>query len=60
VLFSGGWGASAYQFAFIGRCNDPQYNGDSATKAQANRIINEFIAQDKYLAAAFPSLPGRE
>ena len=51
VLFSGGWGASAYQYAFTGRYNDPQYNGDPAIKAQANRIINEFIAQDKYVAA---------
>jgi putative intracellular protease/amidase len=51
VLFSGGWGSSAYQYAFNGRYNDNQYNGDPATKAQANRIINEFIAQDKYVAA---------
>jgi putative intracellular protease/amidase len=51
VLFSGGWGASAYQYAFTGRYNDPQYNGDPATKAQVNRIINEFVAQDKYVAA---------
>ena len=51
VLFSGGWGASAYQFAFTGRYNDPTYNGDRATKAEANRIINEFVAQDKYVAA---------
>jgi len=51
VLFSGGWGSSAYQYAFNGRYNDPQYNGDPAIKAQANRIINEFIAQDKYVAA---------
>jgi putative intracellular protease/amidase len=51
VLFSGGWGASAYQFAFNGRYNDPSYNGERAIKAQANRIINEMIAQDKYVAA---------
>lgn len=51
VLFSGGWGASAYQFAFPGRYDNPVYNGDPAVKAQANRIINEFIAQDKYVAA---------
>jgi putative intracellular protease/amidase len=51
VLFSGGWGASAYQYAFNGRYNNPVYNGDPAVKAQANRIIGEFIAQDKYVAA---------
>jgi putative intracellular protease/amidase len=51
VLFSGGWGASAYQYAFPGRYNDGNYNGDPATKAHANRIIGEFLAQDKYVAA---------
>jgi len=51
VLFSGGWGASMYQFAFTGRYNDPAYNGDQAIKAEANRIINEFLAQDKYVCA---------
>ncbi len=51
ILFSGGWGASAYQYAFNGRYNDPAYNGDRSTKAEVNRIIGEFIAQDKYVAA---------
>lgn len=51
VLFSGGWGASMYQFAFTGRYNDPNYNGDRAIKTEANRIINEFLAQDKYTCA---------
>lgn len=51
VLFSGGWGASMYQFAFTGRYNEPAYNGDRAVKAEANRIINEFVAQDKYVCA---------
>lgn len=51
ILFSGGWGASAYQYAFNGRYNDAAYNGDRATKAEVNRIIGEFIAQDKYVAA---------
>lgn len=51
VLFSGGWGASMYQFAFPGRYNDASYNGDRETKAEANRIINEFLAQDKYTCA---------
>ncbi len=51
VLFSGGWGSSMYQFAFTGRYNDSTYNGDRATKTEANRIINEFIAQDKYTCA---------
>lgn len=51
VLFSGGWGASMYQFAFTGRYNDSNYNGDRAIKTEANRIINEFLAQDKYTCA---------
>lgn len=51
ILFSGGWGASAYQFAFNGRYNDQTYNGDRAVKTEVNRVINEFVQQDKYVAA---------
>jgi len=51
ILFSGGWGASMYQFAFTGRYNDPAYNGDPGTKSAVNRVINDFIAQDKYVCA---------
>lgn len=49
ILFSGGWGSSMYQYAFEGRYNNASYNGDRATKAEANRLINEFLAQDKYV-----------
>lgn len=51
LLFSGGWGASAYQFAFNGRYNEAGYNGDKAIKSAANRVINDFIAKDKYVCA---------
>lgn len=51
ILFSGGWGSSAYQFAFTGRYNDPAYNGEREVKAVVNRLIGEFLAQDKYVAA---------
>jgi putative intracellular protease/amidase len=51
ILFSGGWGASAYQYAFEGRYTNPGYNGDRSTKTEVNRVIGEFIAQDKYVAA---------
>lgn len=51
LLFSGGWGASAYQFAFDGRYNDAQYNGERAVKTEVNRLINEFVQQDKYVCA---------
>lgn len=51
VLFSGGWGASMYQFAFTGRYTDPAYNGNRAIKVEANRIVNEFLSQGKYACA---------
>ena len=51
VLFSGGWGASMYQFAFNGRYQEASYNGDAAVKAAANRVINDFIAKDKFVCA---------
>lgn len=51
ILFSGGWGASAYQFAFDGRYDTPEYNGDRAVKAAVNRLIGDFLAQDKYVCA---------
>lgn len=51
ILFSGGWGSSMYQFAFEGRYDNPAYNGDRATKQVVNRLINEFAAADKYVAA---------
>lgn len=51
ILFSGGWGSSMYQFAFTGRYNNASYNGDRETKERVNRIINEFIEQDKYVCA---------
>jgi putative intracellular protease/amidase len=51
ILFSGGWGASSYQFAFPGRYDKPSYNGNKIIRAEANRIINEFVQQDKYVCA---------
>jgi len=51
ILFSGGWGSSMYQYAFRGRYNNPAYNGDARTKEAANRLINTFVQQDKYVCA---------
>ncbi|MCA9056592.1 MAG: DJ-1/PfpI family protein, partial [Planctomycetaceae bacterium] len=51
ILFSGGWGASAYQFAFPGRYSNAAYNGDRQVKTEVNRLINEFLGQDKYVCA---------
>lgn len=51
ILFSGGWGSSMYQYAFQGRYNTAAYNGDRRTKETANRLINTFVEQDKYVCA---------
>ncbi len=51
ILFSGGWGSSAYQFAFPGRYDDATYNGTAAVKREANRVIGDFVKQDKYVCA---------
>ncbi|NND96511.1 MAG: cyclic nucleotide-binding protein [Pirellulaceae bacterium] len=49
IVFSGGWGASMYQYAFDGRYDDAAYNGDRQKKNAANRLINAFHKQDKYI-----------
>lgn len=51
ILFSGGWGASSYQFAFTGRYDEASYNGDREIKAAANKVIHDFVKADKYVAA---------
>lgn len=51
ILFSGGWGSSMYQYAFRGSYSNRTYNGDRAIKETANRLINEFVAADKHVAA---------
>lgn len=50
ILFSGGWGSSMYQYAFEGSYSNRAYNGDRRTKEVANRLINTFVEQDKYIA----------
>ncbi len=51
ILFAGGWGSSMYQYAFQGTYANAAYNGDRSSKAAANRLINTFIQQDKYVCA---------
>ncbi len=51
MLFSGGWGSSAYQFAFNGRYNNPNYNGEQPVKARVNQLINDFLKQGKFVCA---------
>jgi len=49
IVFVGGWGASQYQFAFTGTYTNPAYNATPAIRTEANRLINEFLAQNKYV-----------
>jgi putative intracellular protease/amidase len=51
IVFVGGWGASMYQYSFPGDYVNNQYDGDLATKQLVNDLINQFLADDKYVAA---------
>ncbi len=49
IVFVGGWGASQYQYAFTGTYTNAAYNATPAIRADANRLINEFLGQNKYV-----------
>ncbi len=51
IMFSGGWGSSMYQFAFQGDYSNTVYNGDTQTKETVNRLLSDFVKQDKYIGA---------
>ncbi|MEW4561086.1 DJ-1/PfpI family protein [Bremerella sp. JC770] len=51
IVFVGGWGSSSYQYAFEGTYNFNAYNNTEAIKATVNDLINDFVDQDKYVAA---------
>ncbi|TPW00557.1 MAG: cyclic nucleotide-binding protein, partial [bacterium] len=51
VMFVGGWGASQYQYAFEGTYANPAYNGTGEVRTAVNQLINDFVDQDKYVAA---------
>lgn len=51
IVFVGGWGASQYQYAFTGTYNNAAYNGTTAIRARVNQLINDFVAQGKYVTA---------
>lgn len=52
IVFVGGWGSSMYQYSsFPGDYSDNHYDGDLATKQIVNDLINEFLADDKFVAA---------
>lgn len=51
VVFVGGWGMSQYQYAFEGTYHNDAYQGDLQTKQVVNELVNDFVAQDKYVTA---------
>ncbi|MCA8987851.1 MAG: DJ-1/PfpI family protein [Planctomycetaceae bacterium] len=51
IMFSGGWGSSMYQYAFRGSYANRTYQGDPQIQAAVNRLLTEFIKQDKYVGA---------
>lgn len=51
ILFVGGWGASQYQFAFNGTYQNSAYNGPADLRNTVNGLINDFVAQGKYVTA---------
>ncbi len=51
IVFVGGWGMAQYQYGFEGTYDTSVYNGSAATKQVVNDPINEFVEQDKHVAA---------
>ncbi len=51
IMFVGGLGASQYQYAFTGTYTNPSYNGTAAIRQRVNQVINDFVAQNKYVTA---------
>jgi putative intracellular protease/amidase len=51
IVFVGGWGSSMYQYSFPGTYQNLAYNGDLATKAVVNNLIDDFTDQGKPVAA---------
>lgn len=51
IVFVGGWGSSMYQYAFPGDYQNNAYDGDLATKATVNGLIEQFQDADKHVAA---------
>ena len=51
IVFVGGWGSSSYQYAFSGTYYNSAYNGQTSVAKDANRLIGEFLAHDKPVAA---------
>ena len=50
IVFVGGWGSSSYQYAFAGTYSRPAYRPARLVIREVNRVINEFVAEDKPVA----------
>ena len=51
IAFVGGWGASSYQYAFAGTYSNPAHRPRPLVAQQVNRLIGDFSAADKPVAA---------
>ena len=51
IVFSGGWGMASYQYGFEGTYHNSAFNGDDESKQIVNDLINQFVEQDKHVAA---------
>jgi putative intracellular protease/amidase len=51
IVFVGGWGSSMYQYAFEGTYQNAAYRADPIVARAVNDLINDFVDQDKYVAA---------
>lgn len=51
IVFSGGWGMAQYQYGFEGTYHNSAYNGSEELRRTVNDLINDFIEDDKHVAA---------
>lgn len=51
IIFVGGYGAASYQYANETTYDNPAYNGDEDVRQTVNDLINDFVDQDKVVAA---------
>lgn len=51
IVFTGGWGMSQYQYGFEGTYHNSAMNGSDAVAETTKELIQEFVRQDKQVAA---------
>lgn len=51
IVFVGGWGSSMYQYDYPGPYSHERDDHESSTYLVVNDLINEFVDQEKYVAA---------